>query len=150
MSIRKNRLGVFCVGTHLYTQLTSLAKEKHNMATLEASGESTASDYNNTESISDSSTSIHNTIKDLSDFKLKNILQNNSNRKSVYLCGTFDSREGDAVVILEKTAFAEENLNNDSDYFTDKSYLEKIFQNDIYGDYKYFTLNELNCMYTYC
>lgn len=127
-----------------------MIKRKNNMATLEASSESTTSDYNQIESISDFSNSIHSTIKNLSGFKLKNILQNNSNRKSVYLSGTFDSKEGDAVVILEKTAFAEENLNNDSDYFTDKSYLQKIFQNDIYGDYKYFTLTELNSRYTNC
>ncbi|KAJ8910853.1 hypothetical protein NQ315_015589, partial [Exocentrus adspersus] len=92
--------------------------------------------------------SIHETIKDLSGFKLKNILQNNTNRKTVYLCGSFESKEGDAVVILEKTPFAEENLNTDSDYFTEKSYLEKVFQNDIYGDYKYFPTNELNTVKT--
>ncbi|XP_018564709.1 m7GpppX diphosphatase [Anoplophora glabripennis] len=118
------------------------------MATLDVPSESIASDSNYSENTSNSSNSIHNTIKDLSDFKLKNILQNNSNRKSVYLSGTFDSKEGDAIVILEKTAFAEENLNNDSDYFTDKSHLEKIFQNDIYGDYKYFTRSKLNTIKT--
>ncbi|KAJ8969664.1 hypothetical protein NQ317_004894 [Molorchus minor] len=58
--------------------------------------------------------------------------------------GSFNSKEGDAIVILEKSAFAEENLNIESDYFSEKSSLHKVFRNDIYGDYKYLPTSELN------
>lgn len=87
---------------------------------------------------------VHNEIKDLSEFKLKNVLHNNTNRKTVCLRGSFESKEGDALVILEKTAFSAENLTPNSEYFTEKSLLEKVFHNDAYGDYKYFPVPELN------
>lgn len=98
----------------------------------------------------DSTENLHESIKDLSNFKLTSILQNNTNRKSVCLKGIFENREGDALVLLEKTAFTEENLQPNSDYFTSKSYLEKVFQNDIYGDFKYFPKLDLNCMSNVC
>lgn len=89
--------------------------------------------------------SIHNNLTDLSGFKLKDILQNITNRKAVFLRGNFDSEEGEAVVILEKTAFSEDNLlNNTGNYFPGNHHLEKIFQNDVYGDYKYITDSVLN------
>lgn len=89
--------------------------------------------------------SIHDSITDLSSFKLKDVLQNNTNRKTVCLRGTFDFQEGEAVVILEKTAFSEENLlNTKVNYFTENNELEKVFQNDIYGDYRYFLNSKLN------
>lgn len=88
---------------------------------------------------------IHNSLTHLSSFKLKDILQNSTNRKAVFLRGAFDSKEGDAIVILEKTAFSEENLLNGSEeYFPGNNHLEQIFQNDIYGDYKFVTDSELN------
>ncbi|CAG9824392.1 unnamed protein product [Phaedon cochleariae] len=90
---------------------------------------------------------IHDILIDLSHFKVTKVLQNNTNRKVVCLQGTFESKEGDAVVILEKTAFAEENLNN-TDCFTVENTLEKVFQNDIYGDYKYFPGLELSTIKT--
>jgi m7GpppX diphosphatase len=87
---------------------------------------------------------VHETLNDLSTFKLEKILHNNTNRKTVCLKGTFASKNGDALVFLEKTAFAEENLKEDSDYFTNSSSLKKVFQNDIYGNYNYFPQVNLN------
>lgn len=90
---------------------------------------------------------VHDTLVDLSTFKLEKVLHNNTNRKTVCLRGTFESKAGDALVLLEKTAFAEENLKPDSDYFTEKSSLQKVFHNDIYGNYNYFPQIKLNCMF---
>lgn len=88
---------------------------------------------------------IHDNLTHLSNFKLKDILQNSTNRKTVFLRGAFDSKEGEAIVILEKTAFSEENLlSGCKQYFPGNNQLEQIFQNDIYGDYKFLTDSELN------
>ncbi|CAH1099186.1 unnamed protein product [Psylliodes chrysocephalus] len=92
--------------------------------------------------------SIHDDLSSLSGFNVKGILTNNTNRKTVCLRGTFDSKEGEAVVILEKTAFAEEDLKANKDYFTEQNNLQKIFQNDIYGDYKYFPSKQLSVIKT--
>lgn len=92
--------------------------------------------------------SIHDELKDLSDFKLKSVLHNNTTRKTVCLRGSFESKAGEAIVLLEKTAFAGENLTENSEYFTKRSLLEKVFQNDAYGDYKYFPVPELNSIKT--
>lgn len=90
--------------------------------------------------------SVHNNLRDLSAFKVKKILSNNTNRKVVCLEGSFDSVEGVGLVVLEKTAFEEENLiKNGSDYFAQNSALKKQFHNDIYGNYEYFPKAELNC-----
>lgn len=88
---------------------------------------------------------IHETLADLSAFQLEKILHNNTNRKTVCLKGKFASKNGDALVLLEKTAFAEENLKEDSGFFTKYSSLEKVFHNDIYGNYNYFPQISLNC-----
>lgn len=89
--------------------------------------------------------SIHSSISDLSSFKPKGVLQNNTNRKAVFLRGTFQSRDDDAIVILEKTAFSEDHLfNPEKNYFNGKNSLQQILHNDIYGDYKYFTDSSLN------
>ncbi|CAH0547523.1 unnamed protein product [Brassicogethes aeneus] len=88
--------------------------------------------------------SVHEKLNDLTDFKLEKIINNNTVRKSVCLKGTFESQEGDVLILLEKTAFAEDSLLNNSEYFTEKCPLEKVFHNDIYGDYKYFPKVELN------
>lgn len=87
---------------------------------------------------------IHESLVDLSSFQLEKVLHNNTNRKTVCLKGKFASKHGEALVLLEKTAFAEENLKQDSDYFTKSSALEKVFHNDIYGNYNYFPKVNLN------
>lgn len=88
---------------------------------------------------------IHETIKDLSKFKLEKILHNNSKGKSVCLQGTFEHSEGVGIVFLEKTAFEESSLSQGSDYFSEESGLKKIFHNDIYGNYECYPKPELNC-----
>ncbi|CAG9834670.1 unnamed protein product [Diabrotica balteata] len=91
--------------------------------------------------------SIHNDLTDLSTFNISEILSNNTNRKTVCLRGSFDSKDGEAVVILEKSAFVEEDLKT-KEYFNKSSLLEKTFQNDIYGDYHYFPNRDLSVIKT--
>ncbi|KRT78156.1 hypothetical protein AMK59_7772 [Oryctes borbonicus] len=91
---------------------------------------------------------IHSNIKDLSTFKVEKILNNNTKSKIVCLQGTFSNADGAGLVILEKTAFEEDNLKCNSKYFTSSSYLKKIFHNDIYGNYEYFPVLELNSIKT--
>lgn len=88
---------------------------------------------------------IHDNIKDLSSFRIDKILNNNSNRKTVCLQGFFDGSEETALVILEKPAFEEQCLLQDSDFFSKKSVLKKVFHNDIYGNFDFFPNIELNC-----
>ncbi|XP_076263023.1 m7GpppX diphosphatase-like isoform X2 [Rhynchophorus ferrugineus] len=84
---------------------------------------------------------LHSDIKDLSGFEITNILHNNTNRKTISLRGSFKSKKGEAVVILEKTAFSTDTLTNDTGSL--KGELEKIFHNDIYGNYKFLPTTEL-------
>lgn len=91
---------------------------------------------------------VHSNIKDLSTFKVDKILNNNTKAKLVCLQGTFSNADGAALVLLEKTAFEEENLKSDSQYFSSSSCLKKIFHNDIYGNYEYYPDIQLNCKYS--
>lgn len=91
---------------------------------------------------------ISTTLTNLSDFKLKEILQNSTNRKAVFLRGSFASEEGEAIIILEKTAFSDDSLlSGNKEYFPGNNRLETIFQNDIYGNYHYITDSLLNSKY---
>lgn len=92
--------------------------------------------------------SVHTEIQDLSNFKIEKIISNNTKGKTVCLQGSFDSHEGSGLVILEKTAFEEENLKQDSDYFSKESSLKKIFHNDIYGNYEFYPKINLNSKLT--
>lgn len=91
--------------------------------------------------------SVHEKLKDLSTFSLEKIINNNTKGKTVCLQGTFDKCEGTGLVILEKTAFEESNLHQNSEYFTGESLLKKLFHNDIYGNYEFLPKIELNSKY---
>ncbi|KAL3275142.1 hypothetical protein HHI36_019911 [Cryptolaemus montrouzieri] len=89
---------------------------------------------------------VHETLTNLSKFQLNEILSNNTNRKIVSLKGKFEGSSGDAIVILEKTAFSEDILTEGNKYFNEENHLKNIFHNDIYGDYQYFPQIELNAL----
>jgi hypothetical protein len=78
---------------------------------------------------------IHTILKDFSEFRQKRILSDNSQRKTVCIEGTFNNREGTAIVLLEKKPFNEESLKNTLD---SNCVLHKEFSNDIYGFYECF------------
>lgn len=96
---------------------------------------------------SENDDSVHDKLADLSTFKTDTILSNNTNAKRVCLKGSFTGKNGVALVILEKTAFAENDLTNDSKYFADDCFLRKEFSNDIYGNYQFYPNVELNGKY---
>lgn len=92
----------------------------------------------------------------LSQFELVRILSNNSTHKSVALLGHFRdlSRENQAIVTLEKTAFTEGQLqtsttkksesDSSSSFFTTKSQLRTEFINDVYGNFLCLADPEIN------
>lgn len=85
---------------------------------------------------------------DLKKFKLSKILSNNTNRKTVVLLGAFpDLSEDDlALVILEKSAFTEENVSteNDKNYFLNFQKVDNDLVNNIYGSYRCYPNGDLN------
>lgn len=88
--------------------------------------------------------SIHENLPDLSDFKSEAILTNNTRSKSICLKGTFSGKDGVGIVLLEKTAFTENDLTDGKNYLSPDCYLKKDFSNDIYGNYQFFPKAELN------
>lgn len=87
----------------------------------------------------------------LSQFELVRILSSNSTQKSVALLGHFRdlSRENQAIVTLEKTAFTEAQLqtsesDSSSSFFTTKSQLRTEFINDVYGNFLCLADPEIN------
>jgi m7GpppX diphosphatase len=80
---------------------------------------------------------------ELKDFIPEQILNNNSSRKTVSIRGKFKGKSGVALILLEKNAFKEDDLNN-SGYFSADTQLKNFFQNDIYGNYECFPKTSLN------
>ncbi|PZC72801.1 hypothetical protein B5X24_HaOG210564 [Helicoverpa armigera] len=80
---------------------------------------------------------------ELKDFETEKILNNNTFRKTVCVQGKFKDKSGVALLVLEKNAFKEEDLNNDG-YFSVDTELKTFFQNDIYGNYECFPRSSLN------
>lgn len=91
-----------------------------------------------------------NDIKfNLKDFIPEKILNNNTNRKTVCVQGKFNDKVGVGLIILEKKAFKEEELD-ESGYFSEDSRLCTSFQNDIYGNFECFPRPSINgkCEFT--
>ena len=70
-------------------------------------------------------------LADLSSFKLKRVLNENSERKEIFLEGSFPSRDEStpAVLILGKPPFASDALPS---ILNEGTKLEKTFRNDVY------------------
>lgn len=83
-----------------------------------------------------------------SKFKLKRILNNNSNRKMICCIGHFEdvSNKDLALIILEKKSFTEENVKcEETGIFSNKSSFKKEFINDIYGNFECLPIPDINC-----
>ncbi|XP_050680229.1 m7GpppX diphosphatase [Leptidea sinapis] len=85
---------------------------------------------------------VQNKVVDLKDFIPNKILNNNTNRKTVSVLGNFKDKNCVGIVILEKNAFKEEELNSDG-YFCEDTKLNTFFQNDIYGNFECFPKTSL-------
>lgn len=83
-------------------------------------------------------------ITDLSTFKVDKVLYNNTKIKTVCLQGSFKDFSGIGIVLLEKSAFDERHIEQNSDLFTTKSSLVKEFHNDIYSNFKCIPTPEIN------
>ena len=103
---------------------------------------------------------------DLSKFKINTILNNNSNRKTVCVLGHFTTLDASedandakrqAIVILEKKAFTEQDLNQNRKtvdeiestdenrgYFSGRTKLKTEFVNDIYGNFECYPCPDIN------
>lgn len=92
---------------------------------------------------------INNDIEDLSKFKLEKILHNNSSRKTICLQGQFEGSEEAGIIILEKTAFEDDKVKENTEFFSCSSTLKKLFHNDVYGNYECFPTAELNCKFPF-
>ncbi|XP_013184714.1 m7GpppX diphosphatase [Amyelois transitella] len=80
---------------------------------------------------------------ELKDFIAEKVIKNNTNTKTVCIEGKFRDKTGVALVVLEKNAFKEEELN-DTGYFCPETVQETYFQNDIYGNYVCFPKSAVN------
>jgi len=85
--------------------------------------------------------SVHKTLKNLEDFTAKEVLSVNASTKSVFLRCKVKDRDGDAVIILEKTAFKENEVGK---ILTGQTLLNQQLHNDIYGTYACTIQPELN------
>lgn len=79
----------------------------------------------------------------LKDFIPEKILQNNTLRKTICVQGKIRGKTGVALILFEKNAFKEEDLN-DTGYFSSDTELETFFHNDIYGNYVCFPRPSIN------
>jgi hypothetical protein len=70
-------------------------------------------------------------FEDFQSFKLKEVLRNSAENKCVFVEAVHKDG-GQAVIVLEKKPFTQEVLDN---FFSEKSKLKQLFQNDIYGSY---------------
>ncbi|GAB1866507.1 m7GpppX diphosphatase [Camponotus japonicus] len=84
----------------------------------------------------------------LSNFKVTKVLQNNCVRKSICIEGTFEDREGSAIVLLEQKSFPHDKLVLEKSYFDGKTLFRKHFTNDIYRNYDCFPTEEYNSIHT--
>lgn len=80
---------------------------------------------------------------ELKDFILEKVLNNNTVRKQVCLQGKFRDKSGVALVVLEKNAFKNEDLDSKG-FFSVDTELKTFFQNDIYGNYECFPRASIN------
>ena len=108
---------------------------------------------NNSSSLSSDASDLASASKkisyDLTKFFLESVLTNNTKSKSVCLLGSFKhlSETDQAIIILEKTAFTQENLSGDQSYFSALSEFKETFVNDIYGNFQCFPNPDINSNY---
>jgi len=85
---------------------------------------------------------IHKELADLSRFQLNRVLNSDSRTKTICVVGDFVDKEGDAILVLEKTPLDEDTFKNLCSGHTS---MKKTFVNDIYGNYQCFPEGGLNC-----
>ncbi|KOC69177.1 m7GpppX diphosphatase [Habropoda laboriosa] len=96
-----------------------------------------------TENTLKNANSMHETEVCASEFNVKRVLQNNCTRKQICIEGSFKGREGSAVIVLEKQNFSDDDqfLN---EFFNKDTVLQKLYSNDVYGNYECFPVKKHN------
>lgn len=74
-------------------------------------------------------------------FSFKRILKENPENRLVAVEGTFGEPPSQAVVVLEKTHFTESDVQG---FLTEKTTLQRLFHNDVYGNFMCLPPVELN------
>ncbi|RVE49925.1 hypothetical protein evm_005393 [Chilo suppressalis] len=93
----------------------------------------------------DSENGVSNDQLKLKDFIPEKTLNNNTSKKIVCIQGKFKDKSGVALILFEKNAFKDEDLNkSNGGYFTQDTKLVTYFQNDIYGNYECYPPSSLN------
>lgn len=89
---------------------------------------------------------------DLSTFQLERILTNSSKTKTICVLGKFPSADSSqpAIVVLEKTAFTEDDVSTLDDdgaqrkFFSLETQIKQEFINDIYGNFQCYPIPAIN------
>lgn len=96
------------------------------------------------ENASEDVDNIHDTDICLCNFEVKKILQNNCLRKQVCVEGVFKGHKGSSVILFEKSQFSDDPLSLQKQLFSKDTSIQKLYSNDIYGNYECFALKECN------
>ncbi|XP_012278958.1 m7GpppX diphosphatase [Orussus abietinus] len=91
--------------------------------------------------------SVHETLKNLSTFRVKRILSNNTQKKVMCVEGTFENRKGPAIVLFERKSFPNDEIFLKT-LFNEETPLHKEFRNDVYGKYECFLTEKYNGLNT--
>lgn len=87
--------------------------------------------------------SVHDREITSSLFKPRRVLQNNGTRKQICLEGEFEGYQGPAVVVLEKKNFPNDEQSL-QEFFGEDVALNKLYINDLYGNYECFPIKKQN------
>ncbi|KAK3928759.1 m7GpppX diphosphatase [Frankliniella fusca] len=82
-------------------------------------------------------------LKDLASFKSERILNCDSRHKTIVALGSLGASEDRCLVILEKKAFEAESFDK---LCTAETTLDKVFRNDVYGNYDCALASDLNAV----
>lgn len=88
--------------------------------------------------------SVHSGALNFSTFQMTRVLNVNSQRKMIFVEGTFKGYDSPAVVILEKKVFPEDEIFLKRGFFNEGTIIRKSFVNDVYGNYECFPTREHN------
>jgi len=89
-----------------------------------------------------STNSTERSLKNFSSFRVDRVLNESARSKTIFLLGQFSDKEGDGILILEKTPFNKSTVSN----VLSNCSAELQMQNDIYGSYQAFPRSEYNAI----
>ena len=85
---------------------------------------------------------VESDLKSLKEFKLRQVLNEKPERRTIFLEGEFQDKPGTAILILEKTPFISTDVEN---VISTSVISEKLFHNSIYGNYLISPQSDFNC-----